>query len=199
MVVGVIVVVVMMVFMGMGADLVLVLGLRVMFVRKSVLVDGLVRMLGVSWGGFGEVVAFEDVDFGGGDAAAVDFFDLEGCAEVEGGGGLVEDLGVDSGVDESSEKHVATDAGEAVEVGDAHDRIVSWLRWHGTGREGVREKRLHVGKKGVHFARSQILSKHCSVPLGVAPSYGVLLERVPGCVAVILCTSTVVKALEANL
>ena len=33
----------------------------------------------------------------------------------------MEDLRVDSGVDESSEEHVAADAGETVEVRDTHD------------------------------------------------------------------------------
>ena len=65
------------------------------------------------------------MDFGAGDAAAVDLFDLEGGSEVEGGGGVVEDLRVEAGVEEGSEEHVATDAGEAVEVGDAHGAIVS--------------------------------------------------------------------------
>ena len=37
----------------------------------------------------------------------------------------MEDFGIDSGVDEGSEEHVATDAGEAVEVGDTHEDIVS--------------------------------------------------------------------------
>lgn len=77
---------------------------------------------------FGQVCAVEDVDFGGGDSAAVYFFDFEGRAEIEGGGGFVEDLGVYSGVDEGSEEHVATDAGEAVQIGDAHEGIVSWQR-----------------------------------------------------------------------
>ena len=69
---------------------------------------------------FGEVWAFVDVDLGGGDSAAVYFFDLEGCVEVQRGYGFVEDVGVDSGVEEGSEEHVATDAGEAVEVSDTH-------------------------------------------------------------------------------
>ena len=77
-------------------------------------------------GVFGEVCAFVDVNFGGGDSAAVDLFDLEGGVEIQGGGGLVEDGGVEAGVDEGSEEHVAADAGEAVEVGDAHGGIVSW-------------------------------------------------------------------------
>ena len=46
---------------------------------------------------------------------------------MQGGGGFVEDFGIDSGVDEGSEEHVAADAGEAVEVGDAHGVIVSWV------------------------------------------------------------------------
>jgi hypothetical protein len=77
--------------------------------------------VGVRMGGcFGWLVAFEDVDFGAGDSAAVYSFDLEGGAEVERGGGVVEDGGVDAGVEDGSEEHVAADAGEAVEVGDAH-------------------------------------------------------------------------------
>ena len=73
--------------------------------------------LGVS---FGELAVFEDVDFGAGDAAAVDFFDFEGGSEIESGGGVVKDLRIEASVEEGPEEHVATDAGEAVEVGDAH-------------------------------------------------------------------------------
>jgi len=74
---------------------------------------------------FGEVIAFVDVDFGGGDAAAIDFFDLDCSVEIECGYCLVKDFGIDSGVEESSEEHVTADAGEAVEVGDTHNVIVS--------------------------------------------------------------------------
>ena len=77
---------------------------------------------GVFLGGLGSV---EDVDAGRGDAAAVDFFDLEGGTEIEGGDGVVEDLGGESGVEESAEEHVSADAGKAVEIGDAHGVIVS--------------------------------------------------------------------------
>ena len=71
---------------------------------------------------FGEVAVFEDVDLGGGDAGAVDLFDLEGGAEVEGGDGCRGGCaGWEAGVEEGSEKHVAGDAGEAIEVGDTHD------------------------------------------------------------------------------
>ena len=69
---------------------------------------------------FGKVAMFEDVDFGAGDAAAVDFFDFEGRSEIESDGGVVKDLRIEAGVEEGPEEHVATDAGEAVEVGDAH-------------------------------------------------------------------------------
>ena len=80
------------------------------------------------------------MDFGAGDAAAVYLFDLEGGSEVEGGGGIVEDLRVEAGVEEGSEEHVTTDAGEAVEVGDAHGGycfmgIDSWV-WSLSSRFG---------------------------------------------------------------
>ena len=74
---------------------------------------------------FGQLCAFVDVNLCGGDSAAVDFFDAKGGVEVQGSGGIVEDFGVDSGVDEGSEKHVAGDAGEAFEIGDTHGDIVS--------------------------------------------------------------------------
>src|ERR1700755_2371337 len=76
--------------------------------------------VGVRLSRLGEFCAFVDVDFGGGDAAAVDLFGFEGRVDVESGYGFVEDLRVDSGVEEGSEKHLTTDAGEAVEIGDAH-------------------------------------------------------------------------------
>ena len=69
---------------------------------------------------FGEVAVLEHVNFGGGDAGAVDRFDLEGGAEVEGGYGLMEDVWGKAGVEKGSEKHIAGDAGEAIEVGDPH-------------------------------------------------------------------------------
>ena len=85
------------------------------------------------------------MDFGAGDAAAVYLFDLEGGSEVEGGGGVVEDLRVEAGVEESSEEHVATDAGEAVEVGDAHGAIVS----RGSGGSALAEGwRFGCGPQG---------------------------------------------------
>jgi len=63
--------------------------------------------LGSVMGLFGDDFAFVDVDFGGGDSAAVDFFDLQGSVEIQGRCGFVEYPGIDSGVNEGSEKHVA--------------------------------------------------------------------------------------------
>jgi len=76
----------------------------------------------------GGLAVFEDVDFGGGDSAAVDLLDGEGCAEIECGGGFMEDLRVDSCVEECAEEHVSTDAGEAIEIGDAHGLLFHVLR-----------------------------------------------------------------------
>ena len=106
------------VFVRMGmASFVLVLGLVLVLMSVGMLV---VMCLFVGGGLLGELDAFVDVDLGGGDAAAVDLFDIECRVEVERGYGFVEDVGIDSGVEEGSEDHVATDAGEAVEVGDTH-------------------------------------------------------------------------------
>jgi len=92
--------------------LVLVIVMMLVVVRVGMAVR--VGLLAVAMGGFGELALFEDMDLGRVNAAAVCFFDLEDCAEVEGVGGVVEDLGGETGVDEGSEEHVATDAGEAV-------------------------------------------------------------------------------------
>jgi hypothetical protein len=79
--------------------------------------------------GFGWLAVFEDVDFGAGDAAAVDFFDFERGSEAESCRGVVKDLWVKASVEKSSEKHIATDAGEAVEVGDAHGGYCFMAGW----------------------------------------------------------------------
>ncbi len=100
------------------AHLVFVLGLRLMLVRVSVLMSRLRSMSMVI--GFGQFCAFEDVNFGCGDSAAVNAFDLEACAQIEGCGGFVKDFWIDSNIDKRSEKHVTTDSSEAVKVGDAH-------------------------------------------------------------------------------
>lgn len=123
-------------------------GVRVLFF-VGVGMAGFVEVLGfgvegVSFGGalvlevvvgvrlavvFGELAVFEDVYFGAGDAAAIDFFDLEGRSEVDGGGGVVQDLRIEASVEEGTEEHVATDAGEAIEVGDAHGGYCFMVGW----------------------------------------------------------------------
>ena len=78
---------------------------------------------GLGVGGWGEFGG-EDVDFGAGDAAADDFAGLEARADVESGGGLFKEGEGDASVDERAEEHVATDAGEAVEVCDSHCFVI---------------------------------------------------------------------------
>jgi hypothetical protein len=48
----------------------------------------------------GQLCAFVDVNFGGGDSAAVDFFYLEAGVEVQRGYGFVEDFGIQASVNE---------------------------------------------------------------------------------------------------
>ena len=88
---------------------------------------------------FGRFCAFVDVNFCSGDATAVNLFYLERCVDIQRGYGLVEDFGIDSGVDESPEKHIAANAGEAVEIGDAHGVIVS----RGTDGRGGKKGLIH--------------------------------------------------------
>ena len=124
----------MVVFVGMVvgvAGFVLVLGFGVVLVGVGLLVVRGVVAGGSGVGCFCEFFAFVDVNFCGGDSAAVDLFYLEGGVEVQGGGGLVEDGGIEAGVDEGTEEHVAADAREAVEIGDAHGVIVSWVGGNG--------------------------------------------------------------------
>ncbi len=85
-----------------------------------------VLVLLVLWRGFGEAAVIEDMDLGGSDAGAIDFFDLEGGAEVKRRHSVVQDLRIEACVEEGTEEHVAGDAGEAVEVGEAHDVIVPY-------------------------------------------------------------------------
>lgn len=126
-------------------SLVEVLGLWVVMMFVSVLVVGfvvvwvLMRCVCVPVRRFGEVAGFEDVNLGGGDAGAVDPFDLERRADVEGADGIVENVCVKAGIEQGAEEHVAGDAGEAVEVGETHAAIVS------CGGEGMRRETRHAG------------------------------------------------------
>ena len=108
------------------AGFVLVLGFGIVLVGVGLLVVRCVVLEGVDVRFFREPFAFVDVNLCGGDSAAVHFFYLEAGVEVQGSGGLMEDGGIDTGIDEGSEEHVTADACEAVEIGDTHGRIVSW-------------------------------------------------------------------------
>jgi hypothetical protein len=77
-----------------------------------------------------------DVNFGAGDAAADYFARFEARADVEGGGGLFEKGNGDAGVDERAEEHVATDAGEAVEIADTHRLLILNCGRDGLGPKG---------------------------------------------------------------
>ena len=70
----------------------------------------------------------EDVDLGAGDAASVDLLHLQACAEVECGGGVVEHLRRDSGIDQGPEEHIARDPGEAVKISNTHKKGLSRIR-----------------------------------------------------------------------
>src|ERR1700722_688144 len=106
------------------------------------------------WILFSELRAIVDVDLCGGDSAAIDLFDRECRVEIEGGDGFVEDLWIYSGVDECSEKHIAADAGKAVEVSDAHEKHCFMFRCAcltraADGRGG--KKRVVHGARAVAF------------------------------------------------
>jgi hypothetical protein len=113
----------------------------VMIMRVAVVVAGLVLVLGLRMPGkrlgvllllgyrlVGEVTIHEDVDLGAGDAASVDLLHLQACAEVECGGGVVEHLRRDSGIDQGPEEHIARDPGEAVKISNTHKKGLSRIR-----------------------------------------------------------------------
>jgi hypothetical protein len=57
------------------------------------------------------------------DAAAIYGIEDEGCAEIEGRGGLLEERGRDAGFDQGAEQHVSTEPGEAFEIANTHDGL----------------------------------------------------------------------------
>ena len=64
--------------------------------------------------------AFKNVDLRAEDATAIDLFNPQRCSQVEGGDGCMQNLWIDTCVDQSSKKHVAADTGKAVEIGNSH-------------------------------------------------------------------------------
>ena len=107
-------------------------------VRFGVVLVGVGLLMSVTFVNFlGKLCAFVDVNFCRRDSAAVDFFYFERCIDIQCGYGFVENFGMDPGVDEGSEEHVAANASEAIEIGDAHDVIVSRGTDGGGGKEGL--------------------------------------------------------------
>jgi hypothetical protein len=76
----------------------------------------------------GEMAVDEHMDLGAGDAAAVDLLHLQAGAQVQGSGGVMENLRRNSSVDQRSKEHVARDPGEAVKISNTHKRIFRDLR-----------------------------------------------------------------------
>jgi hypothetical protein len=64
----------------------------------------------------------DDVELGSRDASAIDARDLQRGPDVEVGDGLLQDRKRNSGVEQGAKKHVATDSGEAVEIGYTHGK-----------------------------------------------------------------------------
>jgi hypothetical protein len=67
-----------------------------------------------------EVSVDDDFDFGGGDSAALHAMSGERGVKAESGGDGLQFLKGDACIDGCAEKHVATDSGETIEVGNAH-------------------------------------------------------------------------------
>ena len=63
----------------------------------------------------------ENTGFARCDAASIYGIEDEGCAEMEGRGGLLEESGGDAGVDQGAQEHVSAEASEAFEITNAHD------------------------------------------------------------------------------
>lgn len=77
------------------------------------------------------VVGDDDVHFCGGESAAHDLALFETGADVEGLGGLFEEREGDACIDESTEEHVAANAGEAFEITDTHRGLILNGEVHG--------------------------------------------------------------------
>jgi len=103
----------------------------VLFVRVLVgmHVTGFMKMLGLGLLGedvdllvllLREMVAFEHVNFGAGDSAAVDLFNAERSADAESIRCFVQHLRRNTGVDQRTKEHVACDTGKTVKISNTH-------------------------------------------------------------------------------
>jgi hypothetical protein len=96
---------------------------RVFVMMVLVIMEGLFIMI-MRVGMIVRRVGFMAVDEHAGlaraDAAAIDGFKDQGCAQVERRRRLLEQRGRDTGADEGAEQHVPAQAGEAFEIADTH-------------------------------------------------------------------------------
>ena len=96
-------------------------GFMVVRMRMIVMMVVIVFMrVGMIVGRVGFVAIDQHASLARADAAAIYGIKGEGCAEVERGGGLLEERGRDAGVDQGAEEHVSAEAGEAFEIANAH-------------------------------------------------------------------------------
>src|SRR3954454_19075218 len=98
-----------------------IMRMRMMVRRRMLVVVFMQRGMVVRRVGFAAVMIMERVGFAAveehsglarADAAAIYRIEDQGCAEIEGRGGLLEQRGRYAGVDKGAEQHVATEAGE---------------------------------------------------------------------------------------
>jgi hypothetical protein len=94
-----------------------------MIVRMRMIVMMLViviMLMGMIMGRIGFAAVDQHMGFARADATAVYRIKGEGCAEVERGGGLLEQFGSDAGGDQGAEEHITAEAGKAFEIANAH-------------------------------------------------------------------------------
>src|SRR5277367_6492464 len=107
----------------------------VMFVRVLMIVNMFVlmilgmRMIMLLFGNF-SAGCVKDVDFCGGDAAAVHRGESKLRADVESLRGFLKERARNAGIDERAEQHVSTDAGETFKITNSHALFSSRLRQH---------------------------------------------------------------------
>ncbi len=86
-----------------------------MMVRMFMMVRGCLRRRG----------AFEHMDFGARDAAAIHGLNLQAGVNIKRGNSLLQHLHRNACVHDCAKKHVAGDAGKAIKISDAHRDILS--------------------------------------------------------------------------
>src|SRR5262249_8792930 len=79
-----------------------------------------------------------DVDLRGGEAALAHLGDVEAAGPAEGVEAPADGFGIDAGIEEGGQRHVAADAAEAVEMQSAHDPSLQ--------SRGILSRRLRLTK-----------------------------------------------------